>query len=300
MNKILIIFASWEERSFLGFKRYLEINAGLRKVYLLVFNQSVHKHKINEYIDNIDKSCNNKNVECEHISIPHINVDKWYQLDSFVKNINYEFNIDIDITTMPRNIIWMLMFFLKQKHENITVIYHKPEDYSNAWLSKDPGVPQLLFKHSGVIEFEKPITLFVLAGYDENRVTQVVNYYEPDNLIIGECNSRQDSANKDGISGYKYGLMDYTLFEINQYDNNWGYKTIKYIIDKYSKESNLIVTSLGPKTGAISVYQCFMENPQIALSYVPCKEFNEHYSVGIGETLIKEISLNKVCKECVI
>jgi hypothetical protein len=31
---------------------------------------------------------------------------------------------------------------------------------------------------------------------------------------------------------------------------------------------------------------------KIALSYVPCKNFNEHYSKGIEKTLIREILLH--------
>jgi hypothetical protein len=188
---------------------------------------------------------------------------------------------------MPRSIIWMLMFFLKQKHKKITAIYHKPEVYNEEWLSKEPSVPNLLFKHSGIIEFEKKTTLFVLAGYDEDRVIQLINYYEPQDVIIRECNSRQNSS----FNNWKYSLTNPIIHEIDQCNDTWGYETIENEIEQILEKSNLIVASLGPKTGAISVYQCFMKHPEIALSYVPCKEFNKNYSEGLGETLIKEVSL---------
>jgi hypothetical protein len=234
----------------------------------------------------MEELCKNKEIHCEHISIPEFDVKKWHKLDNFVKNINLDVNIYLDITTMPRNVIWMLMFFIKQRYKKITAIFHIPEDYCKEWLSKDPGIPQLLFKHSGIVEFEKKTTLFVLAGYDEDRVIQLINYYEPQKVIIRECNSRQNSpANK-----WKYSLTNPVIREIEQCDNTWGYEVIENEIKQILKESNLIVASLGPKTGAISVYQCFTKYPQIALSYVPCKEFNEHYSKGYKETLTKEIS----------
>jgi hypothetical protein len=186
---------------------------------------------------------------------------------------------------MPRSIIWTLFFFFKQKYEQVTVIYHKPESYSDTWLSKDPDIPQLLFKHSGIIEFGKPTALFVLAGYDEDRVTQLINYYEPQNIIVGECNRRQSC---------KYGIAKPEIFDIDEYDTTWGYNTIEAKVKNILETSNLIVASLGPKTGAISVYQCFIKYPQIALAYVPCKEFNIDYCNGIGNQFIKTIDLKAI------
>lgn len=288
MNKILIIFPSWEERSNLGFTKFIEENFDINKVFLLKFEQPVHKQEIENNIHIMNKLCKSRKIDCKDISIPKSEVEKWWILDSFIKNVNLDANIYIDITTMPRSIIWTLMFFLKQKHKKITTIYHKPKIYSEEWLSKDPGIPHLLFKHSGIVEFEKPTTLFVLAGYDEDRVIQLINYYEPQNVIIKECNSREKSQS----SKWRYGLTNLDIREIDQYNDDWGHEAIEYEIKKILKKSNLIVASLGPKTGAISVYQCFMKYPEIALSYVPCKEFNEHYSKGVGSTLIREIPLH--------
>ncbi|MDR3235229.1 MAG: hypothetical protein LBT48_00680, partial [Prevotellaceae bacterium] len=132
-----------------------------------------------------------------------------------------------------------------------------------------------------IIEFGKPTTLFVLAGYDEERVIQLVNYYEPQNVIVGECNQRKS---------FEYGTTNAQIVNIDEYDTTWGCDTIENKIKNILETSNLIVASLGPKTGAISVYQCFIKYPQIALAYVPCKEFNIDYCNGIGDTLIKEIN----------
>jgi len=228
------------------------------------------------------QSARNYLVDNIFSQISNSEVEKWHMLDNFTKSINPDSNIYIDITTMPRSIIWTLIFFLRQKHKKITAIYHRAKDYCKDWISKDPGIPQLLFKHSGIIDFEKRTTLFVLAGYDEERVIQLINFYEPYKVIIGECNPRKD---------FKYGQTDIEKIDIDQYHSSWGYDNIECKIKSILEESNLIVASLGPKTGAISVYQCFMNHPEIALSYVPCKEFNECYSNGLYETLTKEIQL---------
>jgi hypothetical protein len=280
MNNILIIFPSWEERSTLGFQRDIEKCQNLSEVVLFRFENSAHPVETGKSISEIKSMCSSKNIVPEDIIIPNSEVEKWRKLDDFVKNLDKNDEVYVDITTMPRSIIWTLFFFFRQKYKFITVIYHKPHEYSQEWLSKDPDIPQLLFKHSGIIEFGKPTTLFVLTGYDEDRVIQLVNYYDPQNVIVGECNQRKQC---------NYGIVQPEIITIDEYDNSWGYDVIEKKIDKILQTSNIIIASLGPKTGAISVYQCFMKYPQIALAYVPCKEFNIKYCTGIGETFIKEV-----------
>jgi hypothetical protein len=280
MNNILIIFPSWEERSVLGFQRDIEKYPNLNKIFLFVFENSAHPTETGKSVSDIKQICTVQSIDMEEIIIPNFAVDQWRKLNDFVQNIDGNSNIHIDITTMPRCIIWTLLFFFRQQSEQIAIIYHKAQQYDKVWISKDPDVPQLLFKHSGIIEFGKPTTLLILTGYDENRVIQLINFYEPYNTEIGKCNPRTD---------FDYGITKENIFDVPQYDDTWGYDIIESKIKQLLETSNLIIASLGPKTGAISVYQCFMKYPQIALAYVPAKEFNIAYCSGIGETLTKEI-----------
>ena len=277
MDNVLVTFASWEERSVLGFQRDIVQCQNLSKIFILKCENTPYPSETDNNISKI--KCSSDKMVCEDFNVPMSETERWHSLDRFVQNIAVDTNLYIDITTMPRNIIWTLFFFCKQKIKQISILYHTPENYSTEWLTKDPDMPQLLFKHSGIIEFGKPTTLFILSGFDEDRVVQLVNYYEPQNVVIGECNPRKKC---------NYGIVDET-FSVDQYDNTWGYNTIESKIISILETSNLIVASLGPKTGAISVYRCFMKYPQMALAYVPCKEFNVDYSKGIRETLIKKI-----------
>jgi len=281
MNNILIIFPSWEERSTLGFQKDIETYPNLNKVFLFRYENSAHPNATDKSVGVIKDICLSNNINYEDVTIPNLDVKKWRKLEIFAKDIIPNTNIHIDITTMPRSVIWILFFFFAQKQNKVIAIYHKPKSYSDAWLSKDPDIPQLLFKHSGIIEFGKPTTLFVLAGFDEDRVIQLVNYYEPQNVVIGECNPRKND--------FKYGTANPEKIKVDEYNDVWGYDIIEDRIKNILETSNLIVASLGPKTGAISVYQCFMKYPKIALAYVPCKEFNIDYSKGIGETFINEV-----------
>lgn len=281
MNNVLIIFPSWEERSILGFRRDVEKYQNLNKVFLFIFEHSTHPNDIYKCISDMAQICTNKGIEFKEVIIPNSEIEKWHMLDNFVKELDINTNVYIDITTMPRSIIWTLLFFFRHKFQKAIAIYHKPKKYCDTWLSKDPGIPQLLFKHSGIIEFEKPTSLFVLVGYDADRIIQLINFYEPHNIIVGNSNQRND---------FKFDVANIEFIDINQHDSEWGYKEIESKISDTLANANLIVASLGPKTGAISVYQCFMKHPEIALTYVPCKQFNIDYSKGISDTLEKEIS----------
>lgn len=61
-------------------------------------------------------------------------------------------------------------------------------------------------------------------------------------------------------------------------------------------KANFILTSLGPKLSAISAYQCYLEHPEIALSYLPCKEYNVDYCHGIGDRFSKTIQFDNKLK----
>jgi hypothetical protein len=50
-----------------------------------------------------------------------------------------------------------------------------------------------------------------------------------------------------------------------------------------------VVSSLGPKLSAISVYKTFLKHPEIALTYIPCREYNENYCEGIGDSYESEM-----------
>ena len=51
------------------------------------------------------------------------------------------------ITTMSRNIIWASLFFFREAFKQITIIYHKPNSYSDTCLlytSKPSKVTEFL------------------------------------------------------------------------------------------------------------------------------------------------------------
>jgi len=88
--------------------------------------------------------------------------------------------------------------------------------------------------------------------------------------------------------GAKYNLN--FIYRYNPYDVRESYDILKEsILDKdedghsYLEKYNIILNSLGAKISAISLFKLWLSYPQLALSYIPSKEYNKDYSSGIGE-----------------
>ena len=47
----------------------------------------------------------------------------------------------VDLTTMPREIIWSTLFWLEAAGTEPHYVYNRPETYASDWLAKDPNDP---------------------------------------------------------------------------------------------------------------------------------------------------------------
>jgi len=287
---ILIISPSWEERSYLGFVKNID-NLDINKVIIVKYVQSLFPIETESILDKIKNDVIKSDILIDYIELHDETTEKWKALSSYVSNL--ELDVDdkmyLDITTMSRNVIWGLLFFLHQKPLTINIIYYQPLSYSSDWISKEPDVPRLLFKHSGIYKMGLPTALVILTGFDPERTMQLVRYYEPQKVILGLQVGEQFRNNKLN-SGEQHekacvGLIDINnicSFEFDAYSQDNGYEIIDKQIETLLDDYNIIVSSHGPKLSAISLYKCFLHHEDIALSYVPCKEYNKDYCKGIG------------------
>lgn len=286
---ILIIYPSWEERSLLGFEKDLELYR-IDKVILFENATPVNPESITPIVEQIEKKCDNRNIECKKVRLEFAKAKIWNELKGLITSFNNDDNIKLDICTMSRNLIWALLFFLKEKVRGVDIVYHQPIKYSNEWLSRDADLPRLLFKHSGIVSIEKPTLLVIVTGFDSERTKQLVYFYNPSKvlLLIQEPNKFDSNVrNTPQVHAdecVKMGVKtEYKM--IDCYGGDWGYEAIERVISENLPNYNIIVSSLGPKLSAISVYRVYLKHPEIALTYIPCKEFNVNYCEGIGDSL---------------
>lgn len=286
---ILMLYPSWEERSALGFKRDIE-SAPFDKVILFENANPIHSERIVAVVEEIIGICRSKNIECCKVPLEFGQKTLWNSLEDLIGSCHSDDHVKIDICTMSRNLIWVLLFFLKEKVQDVGIVYHQPLNYSNEWLSRDADLPRLLFKHSGLISIDKQTLLVIVTGFDSERTKQLVYFYNPSKVILliqepnkfdgNVRNTPRIHADECMNLGVK---TDYKM--IDCYSGDWGYGVLEGVVSENLANYNIIVSSLGPKLSAVSVYRTFLEHPEIALTYIPCKDYNVNYCQGIGDSL---------------
>ncbi|WP_342086179.1 hypothetical protein [Dyadobacter sp. OTU695] len=285
-NKIkynLISVLGWEERCYLGVMKTSGI-ISVSKLVLLVFKDYLKYTSSN--LGRIKELCLEKRIELQIVELSYSRTaDAWSQIGSIIEHpaVKKENSI-LDVSTMPRETIWSFIFFARKKNIELRFIYFKPLHYGD-WLCKEPDKPRLLYKHSGVAEFGKSTALIILTGFDYDRTSQLVRFYEPSLTVLGiqkgiQFDNQQRNIQDQHAAECK-GQTTVSFFEIDAYDLRAASAILDDQIKRLKPDYNIIVSSLGPKLSAISIYDVFLTHPEIALTYVPTKEYNLSYSTGI-------------------
>lgn len=290
-SKILITILSWEDRFIKSFNEEID-SKKYDKLFLLIYKGREKLKEKNFLL--VKKILKTKKVNHELIYLPEERVERWKKLeDTFYSNKFIGKYVTLDITTMKRETIWSMLSFLVKQNKIISYKYYRPINYNNIWLSREPDVPQLLFKHSGISEFGKKTALLILSGYDVERTRQLVNHYEPEVVILGVQKGTQfDNSIRNSSDIHLAvckGQTSSDIFYLDAYSRDHGFKTINKKI-KQLKNYNIIATSQGPKLSALSLYKAFLKNNRIALCYVPAKQYNAEYSIGVGEKISGEFT----------
>lgn len=290
---ILIIYPSWEERSLLGYEKDLELS-DFDRVILLENVRPINSEMITPIKNDIINKCNEAKRKYESITLDLDSSSFWVLLKDLVVTFNGDDKIVLDISTMSRNLIWALLFFIKEKVPSLDIIYHQPHKYANEWLCRDAELPRLLFKHSGIVSIEKQTLLVIVTGFDVERTKQLVYFYNPGKVILLIQKPNRLDDNKRNTSELhadecrKIGLK-VDVEPIDCYDDDWGYNVIEKVVKDNLSSYNIIISSLGPKLSAVSVYKTYLKHPEIALTYIPCKEYNVKYCEGIGRGFNKRL-----------
>ncbi len=282
----LITVASWEERFMLGLSKSIE-NYSPKTIICFYYKEYAEQSKKNR--DTFRKIARQKKIklvfeELNFASEKH----NWNIVESIIESNTKEFKkILIDITTMPRDAIFNILYFLENLNKTIDYIYYKPRKYNDDWLSRDPAKPRLILKQSGITKLGANTVLVIITGFDAERTEQLINFFEPSVTLIGfqkgsQFNNRilNHNKHKKQIDRWR-GQTEVKTFTIDAYSDDNGLSVLISKIKRYLKSSNIVISSLGPKTSAIALYQLCKAYPEIALSYAPSNEFNKDYSSGV-------------------
>lgn len=296
--KSIIAVLGWEDRFIEGLRRDFETHHPNRLV--LVIYEDYLVMTSNRY-DAIKNDCNRAGIEIlevrilEHDPISAIRILRDAIL---VKQVAGDEAI-LEISNMPRELIWVLLSYLKVSYQNLTYIYHQPECYPDGNISREPEKPRLLLQHSGITNLSKKTAVVILTGFHWERSNQLIKYFEPSTIFFGlqqgsqfENIARNHATHqqlKETLSQEYKGAFAPDFFDIDAYSTDHGYAILREKLKQLLESHNIIVSSLGPKLSAIAIYRVYSEFPEIALSYVPAK-YSPTYSQGIGECYSGTIS----------
>lgn len=279
----LISFAGWEERFLLGASRACE---NIKFDTATIFYSQEYSKETQDNRNNLVKKLDEKSI---HYSIEEVDFTSqsscWKTFKKYFDSQKIGKNVIVDITTMPREIIWYIFLLLKQKKAKVEYIYHKPEGYGG-WLTEDPGVPRFPLKLSGLSDISKKTFLVIVTGYDPARTEQICNYFEPDRICLAIQTGQQFNNTLLNSKAHELLIEDVDALTINIdcYGDDCGEEQISKIIEEQISTHNLILASLGPKQSAVALFRLAMKYPEIALCYAPSKKINMGYSFGCGNS----------------
>lgn len=291
MKNILVLYPSWESRSYGGFLRDLEKTNYTNTI--IIRNMTNHYDETEKQIEKISKKCLEEGIDLAYIDINNDLIQNWKTIDKEISSIVCKDDqITMDITTMSRNVVWSILYFIRVRIKTVNIVYHQPESYKNEWISREPEQPRLLFKHSGIYDLTKKTTLIIVTGFDEERTKYMLYKYEPKKVYLliqeGEQfnNIERNNESIHRLVCEEFGLNKDCIISrsIDSYSADFGFTILDSIIE-VEYYSNIILASFGPKPSAIAAYKCYMKHPEMALCYLPCKEYNIDYCQGIGESL---------------
>lgn len=291
MKKILISAISWEERFSLGLNKNIEENNIDNYLFIKYTGDNKHTDPINEStMKLIDDLKERKKI----IKFSKNPVKNWFLLEKELKTIDGI--ITVDISTMKRETIFWLFYFMRINTRSFRYLYFSPEKYcSDKPLSREPLKPRFLLKHSGIFDIDKQTLVVILTGFDVERTKQIIHFYEPSKIMLGiQSNNKYSSRNKLKIHRKEiledYNTNDILDFEYDSYSVDHGLASFISNIEPLLKDYNIIISSLGPKLSAVSLYKFIEKNPNIALSYVPMRFYEKDYSKGLEKKYNGEIN----------
>jgi len=288
MSKIddVIAVAGWEERFAKGLRLDVESNAPTR---LLLFAFEEYLNQTESSRKEASKFAEEKGVQYTEIPVRRDPRALWSRIrDTFSAAVWAQRSVLVDITTMPREVIWWTFSHLEAANCSVNYIYYRPTGYSSEWLTRDTDQPRLVYQHSGVSDFGRPTCLLLMSGFDTDRAAQLIQFFEPSAVLIGlQVGTQHDNQRKNVEPTRKLleRKSDIKFFDVDAFSPDHGLAEIDRAITAYVGKFNIVAASLGPKPSAVALYFLQRKHSDIALAYAPSRQFNMSYSGGIGQAL---------------
>lgn len=279
-KKILITSLGWEERFILSSDEIISKESP--DVILLFkpinfFKELCEKH---EKSLNFSALSSGATVVTKDINTSQ-HVDMWLSTIMALETISETDEVILDLTTMPRYLIWACLHGLETRKKKFTCIYYPPNSYGE-WLSADTGKPQMVFRHSGVAFPDRPTCLLLFSGFDLSRAQHFVDFFEPKETILLIQGGDQLNNQSRCISELR-GCASIASHKIDSYSDPYALSSqLIEILSSRHEEYNVVATTVGPRPSSVALYLTNRQQPMMGLVHANAHQYNPDYSSGIN------------------
>lgn len=292
-----ICFASFESRC-LSIPKVINQNK-LVKTWIIRNNYGRTAEANQSNFDIIKKfSINNEEVGFSLKRSDKI-ADSIFELVKELKTLHIE-NIVVDISTFTHEVLLILikaLYVSKNEFEKVLFLYNGAEKYSE-WLSKGCKDIRNVIGYPGYWNPAYKYHLIVLSGFEQERITGLVEILEPDSLSLGVCNDSTNDNHNDTILQYRKRFDDwaqnlqvlkrYERFDFSCINIEETIINIEKIIDS-DNEMNYILAPLNTKLSTVAAGIVGLRNENIQLCYPIPEAYNIEYALPSGNVTIVDL-----------
>ena len=283
----IVAVAGWEERFVLGMENNLATYSP-SEVVIIAFGEYLKETSSNR--SQVERIANAKGIKYREVPVQRKSpANVWNALQQSLSTSQWAGrDVIVDITTMPREVIWWTFGALQAATSKVSYVYYRPNAYASEWVTRDTERPRLVYQSSGVSEFGRDTCLLLVSGFDVDRVAQIIQFFEPAAILIGLQTGTQFNNQTKNIGRHKAELarsQNIRYFDIDAYSADHGLASMEASSVEERNKYNIVAASLGPKLSAVALYHLQRKYPNLALAYAPSRQFNPDYSTGLGDAV---------------
>lgn len=273
--KTYIVFASWEDRFIKS--AINDINSEIKFVHCFYFEEFYDRTE--PKIKELEEFLSDKDIKLKKIELKFEEyISSWKRVRDAFSDIE-KINAILNISTMPRNMIFCMLHFLTKNKIKYNAVYYPAGGHSKQ-PTTNPLKPHIVLQHGGIMYPDKKTILVIFIGHDRKRVQQLCNYFEPYQVHLVSVNQNFTSTPSDYLD--KFDIPNLEEHTIQEPSHIYTFDKLNDILTQETLgKHNVLLCSLGSKIESIGIYKFHRLHPETALLYAPSKDYAVDYSSGV-------------------
>lgn len=284
-----IVFASWEERFIESATRDIATQE-MNHIYCFYFKDDKFYNRSKMNIEKLEVLSKKSDILFNSIALKFDDyIGSWKGLEKAFDSMQLNGETWLNISTMPRNMIFGMLHFLRA--HPYKVLYYPAKKHSEK-PTTNPSEPHIVLRHGGVMYPNKKTMLLVFIGYDRERIYQLHNYFEPyKTTLITIRNTGHYTVQPENYYCDFLDVSGAKSIELNSPSCQVAFDKLNEILtDEVLEKYNVLICSLGPKIQSLGIYKFHQNHNEVALLYAPSKDYADDYSTGIKLESVESIT----------